>query len=227
VPCPSDFVGDAANGLVLGIVGDPNSGKSVLARSLEEIRKREALDGWMLDCDGCSPTPNWYLQMVQGGRKEEGQHLRSSQKRRWSPEMACTIAQHLRNLRQAFRLVIADLPGGNHSANPPERVPANELPIMQEVDAFIILGCENSGGAQAWRRALAESKLDSRIAAIWTSAAPEQPPSISVTFSQKPSSGVIRGLSRSNSPRVLVAAFRSALRLWLHQLVGSPAPKGN
>jgi hypothetical protein len=112
VPCPGEFLDYPANGLILGIVGDPNSGKSVLARSLDYIRKQEALDGWILDCDGCSPTPNWYLQMVQGGRKEEGQRLRSSQKRRWSPELASAIVEHLRNLRQAFRLVIADLPGG-------------------------------------------------------------------------------------------------------------------
>jgi hypothetical protein len=227
VPCPGEFLDYRAKGLILGIVGDPNSGKSVLARSLEYIRKQETLDGWIVDCDGCSPTPNWYLQMVQGGREEECRRLRSSQKRSWSPEMASSIAEHLRNLRQSFTLVIADLPGGNHSIDPPERIPDNELPIMQEIDAFIILGRENSGGAQAWQRALAEVRLDSRIAAIWTSAAPEEPPSINLTFNQNPCSGVIRGLNRNNSPGVLAAALRPALGIWLRRLVGSHAPTGN
>ncbi|GIW83344.1 MAG: hypothetical protein KatS3mg105_5151 [Gemmatales bacterium] len=48
-------------GILLGIVGDPNCGKSVLSRLLDTYRAIRRERGWLLDCDAAAPTPRWYF----------------------------------------------------------------------------------------------------------------------------------------------------------------------
>lgn len=160
-------------GRLIGVVGDPNSGKSVLVSLLDRaVDHRYEHDGWIYDCDAASPTPPWYLDLVRTGRGAEAARLRGQAKQPWSAEMEELIAADLRRLRRCMQFVVADLPGGDHRSEPPQRIPPGRELIMRKIDAFLILSKSSEIEAN-WRQALAAHGLAGRVAAVIESSAPE------------------------------------------------------
>jgi hypothetical protein len=198
--------------VILGVTGDPNCGKSVFSAALDCYREQIGCDGWKLDCDGQSPTPPWYLSLIGDERAKE---LRDQQKRCWTPVMEATIAEQLRLGRELFSVLIADLPGGNHKAVPPQRLPEGRERIFAEVDALILLERDDAPSEAAWREVLRPHGLDGRLAAVLRSRYPDTPPSLSVRKEGGLWRGNVTGLDRSRSARELAEAYQSGLKqLW-------------
>lgn len=130
--------------LIVGVTGDPNRGKSLFSAALDWYRERIACGGWKLDCDGQAPTSPWYLSMAGHTSEDEARRLREVHKRPWTPEMETDIAGQLHMAREVFSVLIADLPGGNHKPNPPQRVPDGRERIFAEVDALVLLDREDA-----------------------------------------------------------------------------------
>lgn len=201
--------------VIVGVTGDPNGGKSVFSLALNHYRGQIGCSGWRLDCDGASPTTQWYLSWSQVDWKQ-AQAAREAHKRTWSPEMEVAIAHQLRRLRRFFDVTIADLPGGNHKIVPASRVPGHREVIFREVDVLILIERADTPTELAWRDALRPHQLDDRIAVVLRSSNPNGNPRLEVW--QDASGlwrGVVEGLDRSQQPDSLAAAFRGGLeRLW-------------
>lgn len=201
--------------VVLGVTGDPNLGKSVFSTALDWYRESVSCDGWKLDCDGQSPTPAWYLSLVGEVGEERAQRLREEQKRSWTPEMEAHITDQLRLSRELFPVLIADLPGGNHKAVPPQRVPNGRERLFAEVDALIVLDRNDVSSEAAWRDALRPHALDGRIAAVLTSRDPKGDPALTVYKDNGLWRGVVTGLDRERSAAELGKALRAGFdQLW-------------
>ena len=171
------------HGKVIGIVGDPNSGKSVFAKILGQqlLRLEKSSEEstpprttWVCDCDAASPTSNWYLEMLQAGKKELADSLRKEIKKKWTHEDEIQMADRLNILKQNMDITIADLPGGNHRGDRPKRIPEGREVIMQAVDAFILLGRADSPEIlEGWRAELKRWELEKRVFAEIVSQSPE------------------------------------------------------
>lgn len=207
-------------GTVLGVVGDPNCGKSVLATTLYNILVAEHILGWKLDCDVSSPTPNWYLNLVQQGDVDTGSRLRKAQKRPWSAPMEDSVCRSLERLRRHLDLIIADLPGGDHRPRPPRRFSEYNSRMLAAVDAFIVIGQVGESGADDWLAELERHGLRERVVAVIESADPEYPPSCSLALDGGIERGRIEGLDRATDPRALVAACGPCLAPLVRQLLG-------
>lgn len=198
--------------VVLGVVGDPNLGKSVFCSALDSFRESIGCNGWKLDCDGQSPTPSWYLSLVGEQRARE---LREQQKRSWTSEMELAIAEQLRLGRDLFSVLLADLPGGNHKVTPPLRIPPGRERIFAEVDLLILLDRHENLTFEEWRNSLRQHNYDGRIAAVLTSRDPTGQPTLQAYKEDGMWKGVVTGLDRSRSARDLAEAFRSDLEpMW-------------
>lgn len=197
--------------LIVGVVGDPNCGKSVFSRALADHRESAGCPGWLLDCDAQAPTAPWYLSLV-GEEPEQARSLRDASKRDWTPEMEARVVGHLRHARRLFDVLIADLPGGQHKVPPVRRVPPGRERMMAEVDAFLVL--DRDGRTEAsWREALGEHGLDRRVAAVIQSRDPKSAPALSVVHDGDTWRGTARGLDRGHDN--LLPALRAGLdALW-------------
>ena len=188
----------AEPGFVVGILGDPNSGKSMFANFLSGLVAREIPLSWKYDGDAASPTSNWFVEALRQGHESAAKAIREKQKREWSPALEERVASELRNLKQNIDLVLADLPGGNHKADPPKRVPEGREVILREVDAFIILGREGKPNIiPEWRKELKKHGLEGRIIAEIQSAKPDLPLTLSLEQRDGLLVGTATGLDRS------------------------------
>jgi hypothetical protein len=187
------------SGNVFGVVGDPGSGKSILSKALVFMLRQRNQSTWLLDCDGQSPTPYWYVELMQDKRFDEAAALREKSKVDWSREMELEIVRQIRNLKVHYAVSLADLPGGNHSVSPPMRIPPGREDMMREVDRFIILGqMDKPAITEGWREELGRHGLADRIVAEVVSTDPKALPTAQLTFSQDMVRGRITGLDRSN-----------------------------
>jgi len=198
--------------LVVGVAGDPNLGKSVFSSVLDSYRDVHDSDKWKLDCDGQSPTPPWYLSLIGD---DAIQVMRQEQKRSWTAEMEAIIVEQLRKGRELFMVLIADLPGGNIKALPPERVPSGRERIFAEIDTIILLDSKISQSEASWREALRPHGFEERIGAVLVSCDPNGPASLAVREENGIFRGKVTGLNRSRSSTELANAFKSGLdQLW-------------
>lgn len=167
-------------GAVIGVVGDPNSGKSVFAELLEQAGVSVGIDIWRYDCDYAAPTPNWYLYMMKNGRNEEGCEWRQLYKRKWVPGAEKELVSDLQNIRKYINVTIADLPGGRHEKNLAQRIPPGREILFHEVDLFIIVAKHQDGfdSGNAWRNELKRIGMESKILLTLYSEQPEQDISI-------------------------------------------------
>lgn len=165
----SEYVTEKKNGQIIGILGDPNSGKSVFSAALTAAVKKSAAPDfsiWLKDCDKAAPTPYWYLRNTAPDSDET--QIRKRIKTDWTPELENMAKEELSHLRSRMDLLIADMPGGKHPKDPEqkaERIPDKERGGMfAECDGFIIL-CR--GGEDyifnAWSNALKEYGLETKI----------------------------------------------------------------
>ncbi len=197
----------SAHPKIIGIIGDPNSGKSVFSLALNHDRGQRGYLGWRLDCDGASPTPDWYLALNKND-PEYAQRIRRENKVEWSPELEDRIAAKMRRLREFFDVAIADLPGGKHTSDATERIPPHREVIMKEVDAFILIERSDRPSEIFWREALAAHQLEHRLVAVLKSSDPKGPPDLKIdAISQGFIRGTIQGLDRSKTPTELVLGY--------------------
>lgn len=198
--------------MIIGITGDPNLGKSVFSGALDGYREQMAIDGWRLDCDGQAPTPPWYLSMVN---QEKAKQVRELQKRDWTSEMEAAIAEQLKLSRELFPVLIADLPGGNHKAKPPQRVPSGRERLFSEIDSLILLTGKDAHSESGWYEALRPHGLEHRIAAVLRSDDPKGMPSLRGQSDGNIWRGNVTGLDRLRSAQDLAIAFQPGLdQLW-------------
>jgi len=201
--------------VILGVAGDPNSGKSIFCEVLDWQRERSDEEGWKLDSDSQSPTPHWYLSIADQGART----LRERYKCPWTAEMEKMIVDHLRCARELFEVTIADLPGGNHNVDPPQRIPPGRERIFGEVDAFILLDRADKPSEGDWRAALRAHGLEDRIAAVLVSTAPNSPPSLSLRLEGSLWRGTVSGLDRSRAIAALGEIFQKPLEQFWKWLV--------
>lgn len=223
----------AKTGVVVGIIGDPNSGKSVFSRTFYTALRSSMpkwFRTWIYDCDLASPTPDWYCSALVDADPiavEDYKALRESQKVGWNADMEKRCADELGILRTNLDLVIADLPGGRHKdANKqplehPLRIPGvSRAEMFRQCDAFILICRKDRRDIilKGWYDDLAKYGLEDRVAAIIDSAEPDE------EFSVSPFSigddgivyGEMRGLKREHltgeTSRRLVEPIRPLVR---------------
>lgn len=199
----------------LGVLGDPNTGKSVLSRMLYHMFRRRYRRVWIYDSDQASGTPAWYLHMRSRERHDEANAYRNRTKRAWTPELEREAAGDIRTMRETLALVTVDLPGGRHpkagETFAPQRVPPGREVILREIDAFVILARDdNQKSFEAWRADLANHGLDGRIIANWISQNPAAS-CFSLAPSSTPDRLVFEGLERSNLSPEKIAAVSDAV----------------
>jgi hypothetical protein len=202
-------------GRVIGVAGDPNTGKSVFSSLLDFHRRKVGTPGWKLDCDAQAPTPPWYLQSRACGRGTEAEVLRQALKRDWTGDMEVALAEQLTNMKRSLPISIADLPGGNHKAKPPQRLPSGRERMFRPVDALIIIQPANNPTAELWRQELERHQMADRIKAVITSSAPDATPTLSGNWIDGVWRGEAQGLDRSRLLEELYSGMCPALRdLW-------------
>lgn len=148
-------------GKVIGIFGDPNTGKSVLAYHIFNEMKKRNLSVFRQEGDPSAPTPPWYLETPC---RETADALRRQAKTGWCNKSAEWVASSLEGLKKSFDYVIVDLGGGR----PPEiRITPELEKILDKVDEGIIL-CQrgNTECKNSWRKEIAEKKPHIRIKAF-------------------------------------------------------------
>jgi len=191
------------NGLVIGIVGDPNSGKSVFRDWLEKIIKDEWPNSWWIDADPAAPTPNWFLYGLYSGKTDEEIrneviNIRKKNKKDWAPELESMVADNIRNARENLDVIIVDLPGGNFSdKSRPKRIPKGREVIFKEIDLFIILWIDDAA-RKGWLSALREHNMEHLVFAEIKSCDHESPPSLETHREGHLIKGTARGLDRGN-----------------------------
>ncbi len=194
--------GGGGDGVALGAVGNPNCGKSVFCNALQRaIAAGGKMRSWKLDCDAASPTPSWYMYARRDGRRTEVDRIRRPQKLPWSHEMEDRVAEKLRNCKRYLQLVLADLPGGDMRADPPQPIPPHREVILREVDGFIVMKRprgegHDPAGENLWQRALEGHGLGERIVAVIESSDPQAAPSLEVTRQGPIWRGRAKGLDR-------------------------------
>jgi len=216
------LTGQSGPAVVVGIIGDPNQGKSVLSAVLDQHRIQERQPGWRLDCDGQSPTPPWYLN-IHRTDPATAERVREAPgfKRDWTHEMEKHLAGQLQALRAFFPVALADLPGGIHpkggSGKPVQRMPPGREVIFKEVDRFILVDSDQKRSEPGWLEALAGHGLADRLVAVVHSGDPRGEGSM-VVEERGP---VLRlratGLDRSHDPADLATRMSPAVGiLWKH-----------
>lgn len=154
--------------ITVGIVGDPNSGKSVFSNVFQHYLSEKRISCWMLDADAASPTQKWYLNSPQRDSIEED---RKAQKYEWTHEMEKERAVAIRNFREYHDILLVDLPGGIHSKEkPPQRMPEGRAVMFQDLDYIILIGRDDKGVAEnGWLDELKKNDIDAKVILIMTS----------------------------------------------------------
>jgi len=156
---------------IVGLVGDPYSGKSVLSWKLYKAWQQRRLSVYRFDCDAASPTTSYALASSVGKQVREDYQQRRKQldgsRGGWQPGDEVILAQCLRRIKASgLALALADLPGGIHPgrvASPQSvRVPPGREALLREVDHFVIVA-RSKQAEQGWRDSLAELGLADRI----------------------------------------------------------------
>lgn len=151
---------------VLALVGDPNSGKSVLSWKLYRQWHRDGAQAYRLDCDAQAPTAPW------GMDSETGTQLRKRYKDErgpWRSEDVQNLVAAVKHLqRSSLDLVLLDMPGGIHPKRPGDgpavRIPDDRQALFHLADGFVILW-RDEAALEGWRTALAQLGLHDRILA--------------------------------------------------------------
>lgn len=204
-------------GIVVGVVGDPNSGKSVFSRLLYNELRRMKKDCWLLDCDAASPTAPWYLMATGTSDETQAATERDEQKVRWTDELEDKMAAHMKNVRWYEEVTIADLPGGRHddARGIHERIPRHREVMMRAADVFIVITRDGLAIADAWRKELAQHGLENRIVAVIESRQPEAALGGKVwKADQKLVQGWLEGLRRDVLAQQPVPEARVVRELW-------------
>lgn len=214
-------------GVVVGILGKPNSGKSVFSRNFAvAIRKLmpPEFTSWIYDCDLASPTPDWYLNDSAGTEE-----IRKSIKQKWTAELECKAAKDLATLRNNLDLTLADMPGGRGDGADWKGIPSPTRAEMLKVcDAYIVI-CKQSGSVNPddvysdWHKALEEYQLEDRIVARIVSADPEKDFTVSALGRDEDGifTATITGLDRKKNRDAVIRYMTAGLRPLIEEIAKS------
>ena len=172
-------------GMVIGILGIPNSGKSVFSQALNDMFQKLHISEsiWRFDCDFASRTPYWYRQLLLID-PEKAREQKEYIKQEWTPELQQEVAERLHCLRYSLDITLADMPGGifpkDENGNLDKNTPGRPIPdeyrtrMLKQCDSFIVIGRDdlNYDVFELWRSALAKYGLSDRIIAEFTSSNP-------------------------------------------------------
>lgn len=196
-------------GETFGVIGFPNSGKSVLSKLLaaalrgDVARGLQPVPSWNFDADPASPTPDWYLEMLASGNEAGAKSTRDRHKVQWTDALQDRCAERLAAARVFFDRVIVDLPGGDHrNKQSPDLIPRGRERLFAQVDRFIIINLREHDSARQWVDVLRREGMAERVHAVIDSVEHQRPTALSIDFDASPVSGVARGLDR-NSVRKL------------------------
>ncbi len=203
------------HGLAVGILGDPNSGKSVFSLSFLaylHILWAAQKTIWRWDCDLAAPTPEWYLAAMSSGNErliEQDSLTRKGMKQKWTPALEKRVVQTISNLKENLDVVLADLPGGHHPNRQkgetflPQRIPGeSRAEMLKACDAYVVISRKDQPHVfDAWRRELAHWNLENRIVGHFLSAEYDCPFSMNLVTQRNDGifQAEINGLNRTNS----------------------------
>lgn len=219
-------------GVVVGVIGDPNSGKSVFSRAFYMALRASMpkwFQSWIYDCDLACPTPDWYCDALAKEQPETIEcykAIRRAQKVNWNADMEARCAVDLGILRTNLDLVIADLPGGLHPKEgepffEPKRIPGeSRADMFRQCDALVLICRKDKHDVilKGWLDALDDFGLKDRVVAVLDSSEPEA--DFSISHLEPDADGVfhgdIRGLDREHpageTGLKLVASVRPLVR---------------
>jgi CRISPR-associated Csx3 family protein len=148
---------------VVALVGDPNSGKSVLSWKLYHALQLLGRSVYRLDCDASAPTAGWCLD------NETGRELRKAYKKdrgEWRQADVDGLVKQVSCLRQSrLDVALLDMPGGLHEeGQEPVRIPAGRERLFALADAFVLLERDDAA-RQGWLRELGRHGLADRVVA--------------------------------------------------------------
>jgi len=152
--------------LVITIVGDPGSGKSVLTNL---VYRELAARGYRLirqEAELFSPTPPWYMEAIDRERIEELRKLYKTKEEEIVKKRLEWVKNSLEALSRNPNLdfVVVDIGGGT----PQERVTKENREILQYVDYVIVL-CRSDNFkecAQRWINEIKSKTPNVKIAAL-------------------------------------------------------------
>lgn len=206
-------------GTMIGILGDPNSGKSVFSKVLGNILRQysEEKSIWTYDCDAAAPTSDWYIYGLQRAQTQEESDIkinaRKATKQKWTGELELKVAKNMGIVKSNLDLVVADFPGGKHNEekNIHERIPSKErAEMLKNCDYFIIVGrSDKLECIEAWKTTLANYNLADKVIAEIISKNPQSLPIVeSYYFDEKKFfHAEVCGLDRKNLTSCIVSAF--------------------
>lgn len=213
------------NGKIIGILGDPNSGKSVFAKMFEcvmraYIQKNQSV--WCCDCDEAAKTPDWFVYRLQKAesleQEEDAKETRNGLKKDWTEEREYEVVEYLSNARKSLNYIVADMPGGLHKEekNIHKRIPdVGRSKMLAECDSLIILSRKDKPYLyDEWVKALKEYNLENKVIAHVVSGDYDaQPQAEDSYFDDKGIFNVtIHGLNRNAERSDLVDKTKSALK---------------
>jgi len=176
---------------IIGVVGDPNTGKSVLSHLIYRTLAESGIRTMFQDAELYSPTPPWYLESL---REELRNRLKEMSRQNVEKKLEW-IVRSLEGLRKNnnIDIVIVDIGGGK----PPIRVTAENEKILRNVDGVIVL-CRRDdfkSCVMGWVNQIKSRAPNVDIVAICESALEGEP---RVDF--ETGTCVLTGLTRENAP---------------------------
>lgn len=218
------------NGLMIGVLGDPNSGKSVFSKVFGCILQRStAKSVWGYDCDAAAPTSDWYIYGLQRAKSQSEidfeKRAREATKQKWSVALEKQVSERMKIVKSNLDIVVADFPGGWHDekSNTHKRIPdSGRAEMLANCDSFVIIGRSDAPERIAeWKNALAGYGLSNRVIAEIISESPDAPPE--VKSARLDSDGifraVLRGLDRKNDLGVCSDAFMNQFGIFLNRIL--------
>lgn len=211
-------------GKIIGILGDPNSGKSVFSKTLGNVLRKYSgkKSVWTYDCDAAAPTSDWYIYGLQRAKSQEDADIktnaRKAVKQKWTEDLEMKISQYMKTVKSNLDFIVADFPGGRHDEekNIHERIPTKaRAEMLKNCDCFIIIGRSDvPERISDWKMALNEYNLADRVVAEVISKNPQINPSVESFYfdEEKVFHATVCGLNRENSINNIVSAFCPSLK---------------
>lgn len=218
----SVFTGKFQNkkaGTMIGVLGDPNSGKSVFSKVLENILRKYSggKTVWTYDCDAAAPTPNWYIYGLQSANSQEEADIktnaRKATKQKWTEQLERKVSESMKTVKYNVDFIVADFPGGRHDEekNLHERIPSEaRAEMLKNCDYFVIIGRSDvPERITDWEKALDEYNLANRVIAEIISKNPQAMPAVETCSFAKGEifHATVSGLDRNNPINDIVSAF--------------------
>ena len=218
-------------GKMIGVLGDPNSGKSVFSKVFGNILRFYSgkKSVWTYDCDAAAPTSDWYIYGLQRARSQEESdakiNARKSIKQKWTEQLEMKVSEYMKTVKSNLDLVVADFPGGRHDEekNIHNRIPDKaRAEMLKNCDFLIIIARSDvPERIKDWKNALAEYNLADRVIGEVISKNPKDDPSAeNCYFDEKNIFHVtLYGLNRETPINSIVSAFLSIFQSFCSPLL--------